>query len=333
MRFANRHRSAGRRPFGWLLLLCALLFPGTASADPVERVAVVVSQSVGVGALADHLGNLVADHLGKGSVQVVGPGEAARLLRQQGGKDPSICGSDSACLRQLGEALQARWVVALGVGSFGEIFSLELRSVDRQGEEAARSTSSTYAAPGPNWDEALGEALRKIVPKRLLHQKGELRITSRAQGAEVRLNGLPAGNVPLEKPLRLPAGEYQVEVGLEGFTSARETVRIEPGETLEVDLALAPLGATARVPLETYAWVASGTAATALVSAIGFHLGASSAMDDAADRKRAGRPFLDRRETALDRMTVSHVSYGIAGLAVAGAAVLFYLDHQARTPP
>src|SRR5690606_22939925 len=95
-----------------LAALCAL----PAAAGPRERVAVVVSQAVGVGPLADHLGNLAAEHLGQGTAKVIGPGEAARLLRERGGPAPESCGSDAACLREIARALEADWVVALGVG-------------------------------------------------------------------------------------------------------------------------------------------------------------------------------------------------------------------------
>lgn len=309
------------------ILTLAVLLPAVAQASPEERVAVVVSQAVGVGPLADHLGNLVSEQLSKGSVRVIGPGESARLLRDRGGSDPSSCGSDSACLRKLAETLDARWVVALGVGSFGEIFSLELRAVDRQEPSGAQTVSSTYAAPGPDWEQALSDGLQRIVPKRLLHRRGELQVRSEAHGAELRLNDLPAGTLPLQSPLRLPAGEYVVELSRDGFSSARETVRIDAGEVTEVRLALVPVGVDASpTDYRTYAWVGSGTAAASLVSAVVLHLSAAGSMDDARSAQKVGRPFQDDRDSALGQMTAARVMYGVAGVTAVGAAVLFWLD-------
>ena len=313
-----------------LAALCAL----PAAAGPRERVAVVISQAVGVGPLADHLGNLAAEHLGQGTAKVIGPGEAARLLRERGGPAPESCGSDAACLREIARALEADWVVALGVGSFGEIFSLELRCVEQDEAVDPQTTSATYAAPGPDWGQALRERLEQIVPRRLLHSRGNLIVVSERTGAEVRINDLAAGTIPLAQPLRLPEGTYTVELRLEGHSSARETVEVRAGEDTEVRLDLVPLGAGGGPSKRTLAYVASGTAAASLATAIGLHLGAASAMDEARELQRAGKDFSDARSTAHGRMTAARVAYGLAGAAAIAAGVLLYLDaRQAPAAP
>lgn len=314
-----------------LLALGAGFLP--ADAEAKEKVAVVISQAVGVGPLADHLGNLAAEHLSQGAAKVIGPGEAARLLRERGGPAPERCGSDAACLREIARSLDSRWVVALGIGSFGEIFSLEIRCVERDETAEAKTTNATYAAPGPDWGQALRERLEGVVPRRLLHSRGSLVVQSDRVGAEVRVNDLSAGTVPLAQPLRLPEGSYVVELRQEGYSSARETVEIRAGEDTEVRLDLVPLGAPGRPPLRTYAYVASGTAVASLATAVGLHLGAASAMDEARDLQRAGANFADARSTANGRMTASRIVYGVAGAAAVAAGVLFYLDAQQAPPP
>lgn len=304
-----------------------------ADAEAREKVAVVISQAVGVGPLADHLGNLAAEHLSQGTVKVIGPGEAARLLRERGGPAPERCGSDANCLREIARSLDSRWVVALGIGSFGEIFSLELRCVERDEAVEAKTTNATYAAPGPDWGKALRERLESIVPRRLLHSRGGLVVLTDHAGAEVRVNDLSAGTVPLAQPLRLPEGSYVVELRQEGYSTARETVEIRAGEETEVRLDLVPLSAPGGPPLRTYAYMASGTAAASLATAIGLHVSAASAMDEARDLQRAGAHFSDARSTALGRMTASRIAYGVAGVAAIAAGVLFYLDAQQAPPP
>lgn len=315
----------GLRLWSLLLLIGCLALPATALAR--EKVAVIISQAVGVGPLADHLGNLTAEHLGKGAAKVVGPGEAARLLRERGGPEPEACGSDVDCLREVARALETRWVVALGVGSFGEIFSLELRCVEEDETVEATATSATYAAPGPDWGQALRERLERVVPKRLLFSRGGLFIDSEEVGAEIRVNDLTAGTVPLAQPLRLPEGSYTVELRQAGYASAQETVEIRAGEETELHLELLPI-AGAPTPYRTYAYVGAGTTVAALATAIGLHVSASGAMSDARDLQKAGEPFADERDGALGRMQAARVVYGVAGAAAIATGVLYYLDLQ-----
>ena len=307
-----------------LVLACVML---PASSHAREKVAVVISQAVGVGPLADHLGNLAAEQLSQGVVRVIGPGDATRLARQKGAPTPESCGSDVACLRALARALEARWVVAIGIGSFGEIFSLELRCVEQDEEAQPAVTSATYAAPGPDWSQALRERLALVVPKRLLHSRGDLLIQSSEVGAEIRINDLAAGTIPLAAPLRLPEGRYTVELRRDGHASAQQVVEIQAGETTEIQLELAPIGGESR-PLRTYAYASSGAAVAALGTAIILHLGANSAMDEARALQRQGKAFADERASAKSTMTTSRIFYGVAGAAAIGSAILFYLDHQ-----
>lgn len=310
------------------LMSAGVLFP--ASGHAKEKVAVVISQAVGVGPLADHLGNLAAEQLSQGVVRVIGPGDAARLLREKGGPAPESCGSDVPCLRQVAKTLEAKWVVAIGVGSFGEIFSLELRCVEQDEQEAPAATSATYAAPGPDWGQALRERLSSIVPKRLMHSRGELFVQSSEVGAEIRVNDLAAGTVPLAKPLRLPEGRYTVELRHDGHASAQQMVEIRAGEETELRLELMPMGDGP--PLRTYAYASSGAAVAALGTAIVLHLGASGTMDDARALQRQGKPFADERASAQSTMTASRIFYGVAGVAAVASGVLLYLDHQQGRP-
>ena len=329
MHCVKRPRTDGNRglrlPILALLVGASITLPAVAHAR--EKVAVVISQAVGVGPLADHLGNLTAEHLEKGAARVIGPGEAVRLLRERGEPEPEACGSDVDCLRQLARALEARWVVAVGVGSFGEIFSLELRCVEEDEAVEAVSTSATYAAPGPDWGQALRERLEAIVPKRLLHSRGSLFIQSREVGAEIRVNDLAAGTVPLAQPLRLPEGRYTVEIRHAGQAAARETVEIRAGEKTELQLDFLTIGPSS-TPLRTYGYIGAGTSEAALATAIGLHISASAAMEEARDLQHAGKPFADERSTALRRMTGSRIAYGLAGAAAIATGILLYLDYQ-----
>src|SRR5690606_39239964 len=129
---------------------------------PAIDAAIVVTQAVGVGPLADRLGNLTVDRIAKGPLRAIGPGESARLLRARGGPDPLRCGSDLPCLESIAKLLEVRWLITVGIGRFGQMYGLELGALDRMSGEAPRTTSATYASPGPEWEQALEEALQRV---------------------------------------------------------------------------------------------------------------------------------------------------------------------------
>ncbi|MFH2007556.1 MAG: PEGA domain-containing protein [bacterium] len=70
---------------------------------------------------------------------------------------------------------------------------------------------------------------------------GKLVITSRVRGATARLDGRPAGSLPVV--LDLPPGEHRVRVSASGYSSRELKVQVRPGETVRHDVGLIPLGA------------------------------------------------------------------------------------------
>jgi hypothetical protein len=258
---------------------------------------------------------------------VLGPGEAARKLRDAGGPDPLACGTDPACLGQAGSRLGAQWVVAVGIGAFGDIFDFELSALELRTESRPSTTTATWAAPGPNWERAIGDALATVLPATLLQPAATLVLVSEVEGAQVLVDGEPVGTTPMAQPLRLQPGTHELQVSREGYMTQRRTLELGPGRSETVELALIPM-ADRQEQLRTWSYVAGGAAAAALVGAVLLHVGAASAMDDAQGLKDAGKPFADRRETALSRRGAATGLYVGAGAAAAGAAVLFLLGSE-----
>jgi tetratricopeptide (TPR) repeat protein len=66
------------------------------------------------------------------------------------------------------------------------------------------------------------------------------RVTVRADqpGAELTVDGIPAGQGVLTRALRLTAGTHVFEAHLAGYRPAREVVDIGPGESIEIQLTL-----------------------------------------------------------------------------------------------
>ncbi|AKU92303.1 hypothetical protein AKJ08_2690 [Vulgatibacter incomptus] len=315
-----------------LSVLFALATASPASAAPVvrERAAVVVTQAIGVGTLADRLGNIAADLVAAGPMNAIAPGEAIRLLRAKGGPDPMSCGTERACLADAARVLGVRWLITVGIGSFGQMYSLELGALDLAADAPPATTSATYAAPGPEWEQAVRERLGKVLPPALLAPPSKLVVTSEIHGAELYVDGARIATTPVDGPIVVAAGPRVVELRKDGYLPSRTRVEAVSGSQHPVDLRLLPASSPSHGgSLRTWSYVAGGGAAAALVGAIAFHATASSTMDEARLRKDQGLPFADRRSDALSQVGTARVLYGVAGAALAGAVVLWFLDEPA----
>lgn len=292
------------------------------------RVAVVITQAVGVGALADRIASLAIDALYDAGASALDPAAASASLREAGAPDPLTCGTDARCLEAIAQALDVRWVLAIGVGRFAGMYSLDLRLFDRQGEGRPASTSGTWAEPGPDWEEAIDQGLSTLLPAELLQQTGRLLVRANVP-ATLRIDGAPSGDLPMAEPIELAPGVYQVEIENEGSRTGAE-VEIVANQEATLDLVLAPsLAGSGTDWMETGSWIAGGGALVTLVAAVATHAAAGSTMDDARSQKDAGKPFLDTRADAIDQVQTARVLYGLAGGLAVGAAVLWLLGGDA----
>ena len=73
---------------------------------------------------------------------------------------------------------------------------------------------------------------------------GELEITGAPAGAEVIVNGQPAGKLPLARPVRVPEGSAQVSLRADGYAEASSGTTVEGGKRVPVRLSLERLPAT-----------------------------------------------------------------------------------------
>jgi hypothetical protein len=322
--------------------VCLTLLPLRAHASTLtadapaarEKAAVIITQAVGVGALADRLGEIASDVVAESGAPVLSPAQSTRQLRATGGPDPLTCGTEPRCLGEVAAKLGVRWVIAVGIGRFGGMYGLELRLIDARGAAAPGSASGTWAEPGPDWETAMRDALTGMLPAALRKAPaGRLFVRANAPG-ELFVDGAPVATLPLAAPIELSAGAHSVELRGESG-DAKANVEVPAGALAELELVLAP--ALVEAPpsrwMRTTKWVTGGGAVAVLAAAIGTNIAASSTMDDARTQKDAGKPFAGTREDALDQIGTSRVLYGVAaGLAV-GAATLWLLDESAAAQP
>ncbi|MBK8482371.1 MAG: PEGA domain-containing protein [Proteobacteria bacterium] len=70
---------------------------------------------------------------------------------------------------------------------------------------------------------------------------GALDVASRTTGAQLFVDGLPVGKLPLAKPLALPVGQHTVKLTKDGYTQYLDVVEVAPGATVQVAVDLLPV--------------------------------------------------------------------------------------------
>ena len=331
----------GRRRASAIAAACALLAslsPAPASAAEKVKAAVLVTQSLNVGDLADRVGLLAADILRGGPLEVIAPKDAASKLAAAGGPDPIECGTDNACLTEAGRKLGVRWVIAVGIGKLGEYYGLDVRALDAESVGLPRTYQQSYKEPGPDWTNATHEAVRKVVPAELLEAPKDtsIEVVSNVDGATVFLDGFPAGTTPRERPIATAAGPHAIELRKDGHSSARREVTLAAGASERLELYLVPLGEEGGGLGRTFGFVSAGVGAAALGTAIFFHVQSLGSADEANQLNREGLDFTDAKERSLSEIGTARILYGVAGVAAVGATVLFLTsggdDEPARSP-
>ena len=93
-------------------------------------------------------------------------------------------------------------------------------------------SKALVVAPG----KAFSFAVKAPKPRRVKKKEraGAIEIISSTRGAGVIVDGREMGTVPLEAPIGVPAGTYEVRLEKAGFLTYMQKVTVTPGETSEV---------------------------------------------------------------------------------------------------
>jgi hypothetical protein len=176
-----------------------------------------------------------------------------------------------------------------------------------------------------------------------------LQVESNIDGAEVWIGGELSGRFPLDRPLRVVAGDLDVEVRATGFPTIRQTMHVEGKSQAHATFTFAlPPAPTAeppkktsedeRTPLEhpssgirAVAWISlAGAGGLALVGGAGLATREAEAQiwnDDARCGPMGGQSRADRCGTNRDigntALTVAIVAFVTSGVAAAVSGALF----------
>jgi len=148
-----------------------------------------------------------------------------------------------------------------------------------------------------------------------------------ASGAQIWLNGRPAGQTPLTKPLMVPAGKHQIYVTKKGRTPWARNLTVERGGDVEIDVEL-PVTAQRTI---SYAVLSIGTLGLTTAGVVGL----MALRDDQAaarlQEKRSNQSvsseeyqqFRTLSESRDSHANLAWLTFGIS-LAVTGAGSLLY---------
>lgn len=156
-------------------------------------------------------------------------GEAERLLRE--GVELRREGREAEALERFRKANSVH-PSARALGQMG----LAAKSM-RLHVEAERSLQGALEAEDDPWVQQNREALQlalDVVSRNL----GSLVVTCNVPGAELLVNGIVVAKLPLEKPVRVPAGQFLVEVRAPGHTRAEKPASVAAGATQTISVAI-----------------------------------------------------------------------------------------------
>ncbi|MGC4089490.1 MAG: serine/threonine-protein kinase [Polyangiaceae bacterium] len=192
---------------------------------------------------------------------------------------------------------------------------------------------------------------RDQVEREISNLKGrvsEVSVSSNVEGAELSLDGIPVGTLPLKAPLLVSAGVRRLSLNKRGYTSAERTISVAGGDKPEVAFvleALAPLAsetpdvakhapATGSNSLGTATWVSIAATGAFAGGAVLFGLVAQSKNDDLDGelaRYPANRARVDDARSSVKLYAGLSDGFSAAAVVSAGIAVYCLLSGSSRS--
>lgn len=215
------------------------LLPGAALAaapppagPPARKVVVLPLGSLGVDedVAASLLGFLRAEVSKLPGITVVDLTKSHKLVGAE-------CKGEERCLAAAGGKLGAETVVTGTVAGMGEAYSIDLKGIlVRTGREDARITEVISGERELLIDGIRGAAYKLLLPSQYV---GTIQVELPEEGAEVFVDGRPAGKSPLKAPIpNLTPGKHALKIVKPGFADFDKwiDVRFARVSVVKVDL-------------------------------------------------------------------------------------------------
>ncbi len=163
--------------------------------------------------------------------------KTSRILARKRNAGLSKCGGETACLCGIGKALSVNRLVTGVIGALGDDYTFDLKLVDVDTCREQRRINEALSGREDLLIGAIRGALYKlVVPEQYV---GSMSVEVPVDGAEITIDGHPAGKTPLAAPITgLRPGSHKLVIGKEGFSSFEDNVpvRFQQITTVKVDL-------------------------------------------------------------------------------------------------
>ena len=165
-----------------------------------------------------------------GPVHAQGSDDAEKLIRQ--GIDLRKAHDDEGAVRAFQQAYdQVRTPRAAGQLGLAEQALGRWEDAERHVAEALHATGDAWVAKNrQTLDDAIGTIQAHL---------GRVEVLGNPEGAEVSVNGRSIGKLPLAEPVRVSAGQVNVEMRAPGYVPAQRTLAIVGGQYQRLVLHLA----------------------------------------------------------------------------------------------
>ncbi len=277
------------------------------------------------------ISNFVANQVAKYSgAKVISEADITTILK--GEETRQQCGAeDTSCVAEIGAALGVPEAVSGDIGKLGDYWMLNLRRINVRTAEvigrSSRNIKGDINALIESLPQAVAELFGTSPPGPLSHgergsepkpkpspppEPGRLYVHSEPSGAGLFLDGDQMGETPFKQ--KVDVGEYKLTLKLDGYKTAKESVRVKSEETTRLNLTLErdyPMN-----PYKKYGYVTffTGVGVAAILGGAGFGLAAHYANE--YDSQTSGS--INGSEDQSKNMA----AMGYAGIAVGGALMI-----------
>ena len=193
---------------------------------------------------------------------VVSREDIAAMMQLQETKLQAGC-DDMECLAEIGGALGVDRIVAGSVGKLSQSYVVSLRLISARASRVENLVTEAYSGAEDQLIRAVKRAGRKLLGVEAAGN-GALSVTASEQGAEVLVDGVARGRLPMPPVKGLKPGIHGLMLLKGGFHDWSSDVYVDPDETTAVWAEL-----RAR-PVQWYrqwwVWAVAGGASTALAT-------------------------------------------------------------------
>ena len=205
-----------------------------------------------VNLISNFITNQVAKYSG---AKVISESDIRTILK--GEETRQQCGAeDTSCVAEIGAALGVPEAVSGDIGKIGDFWMLNLRRINVRSAEVIGRSSRNIEGSVNDLIRALSGAVAELFGKESPPpvtaapvaktkpeakpapppEPGSLEVASDPPGAEVYLEGEAKGQTPYKD--KVAAGEFRLELKLDGYKAAGQRVQVKPKEATRLTLTL-----------------------------------------------------------------------------------------------